>query len=56
MATALAPTVPDGAAGSILDDEMLSDGFVELLHQDTRDAIDRTAGREWHDTVTVREG
>ena len=36
-------------AGSILDDEMLSDGFVELLHQDTCDAIDRSAGREWHD-------
>src|SRR5262249_26770324 len=36
------------AAGAILDDEVLAHRLVELLHQDARDAIDRSAGRKRH--------
>ena len=36
------------AAGAILDDEVLAHGLVELLHQDARNAIDRSAGRKRH--------
>jgi len=36
------------AAGAILDDEVLAHRLVELLRQDARDAIDRSAGRKRH--------
>jgi hypothetical protein len=36
------------AAGAILDDEVLAHRLVELLHQDARNAIDRSAGRKRH--------
>ena len=36
------------AAGAVLHDEVLADRLVELLHQDARDAVDRSAGRERH--------
>src|SRR5262249_14064379 len=38
-----------GAAGAVLDDEVLADRLVELLHQDACDAVDRAAGRVGHD-------
>src|SRR5262249_43828127 len=34
------------AAGAILDDEVLAHRLVELLHQDARNAIDRSASRK----------
>src|SRR5215510_16564964 len=37
-----------GAAGSILDDEVLAYRLVELLDQDASDPVDRSAGRKWH--------
>ena len=36
------------AAGPVLDDEVLAQRLVELLHQDAGDAVDRSAGRERH--------
>ena len=37
------------AGKSTVDDEVLAGRLVELLHEDARDAVDRSAGRKRHD-------